>query len=74
MANAWEQVGNKCLNLARNLLEIEAAPTAATVEAVERLVSIAIAIDKLNLQWAEQNRYGEQVFRGRPSSRRATEN
>lgn len=54
--NLWEQVGNECLGKALNLLKSETAPTAATAETVGRLVETAIAIDALNLRWAEQNR------------------
>lgn len=58
----WEQVGNRCLELARQELNKETAPTAATVETAERLVRIAIAIDDLNLRWATQTRYGAAAF------------
>lgn len=54
----WAQVGNRCLELAKQELGKETAPTAATVETVERLVKIAISIDDLNLRWTMQNRYG----------------
>ena len=52
--NLWEQVGNRCLELARQELNKETAPAAATVETVERLVGIAISIDDLNLRWEVQ--------------------
>lgn len=67
-ASLWEQVGNKCLSCALILLESETAPTAATVETAKSLVETAIAIDTLNLRWAEQNRYGAAAFRARLSS------
>lgn len=64
----WEQVGNKCLSSALAMLESETAPTAVTVETVRGLVEAAIAIDTLNLRWAEQNRYGAAAFRAQPSA------
>lgn len=54
--NLWEQVGNECLSKALNLLKSETAPTAATADAVSRLVETAVSIDELSLCWAEQNR------------------
>lgn len=50
--NLWEQVGNECLSKALNLLKSETAPTAATAEAVGRLVETAVSIDVLNRRWA----------------------
>lgn len=66
--NLWEQVGNRCLKAALSALEKETVPTAATVETVRGLVETAISIDRLNLLWAQQNRYGAAVFRGQLSS------
>jgi hypothetical protein len=54
--NLWETVGNECLKKAKELLKVETAPTLETVGAVKQFVNIAIAIDELNLRWAEQNR------------------
>lgn len=65
--NLWLQVGNRCLELAKQELNQEATPTGATVETVERLVGIAIAIDDLNLRWTAQNRYGGAAFEGHAS-------
>lgn len=53
----WEIVGNECLSNASKILK-DNELTEQTVEMVERLVSIAIAIDNLNLCWEAQNRYG----------------
>lgn len=61
-SSLWEQVGNRCLELAKQALNKETAPTEATVETVERLVGIAISIDDLNLRWAKQNRYGAAAY------------
>lgn len=66
MDNKWEEIGNRCLDLALTALEGETAPTAATVETVRELVRIAIEIDRLSLRWAEQTRCGAAAFRGRP--------
>lgn len=60
----WEEIGNRCLELAMSKLNEETVPTMAVVETVEHLVSIAIEIDKVNLRWAYQSRYGAAVFRG----------
>lgn len=60
--NLWEQVGNRCLELAKAELKKETATTGTTVETVERLVRIAISIDKLNLQWAAQTQSGAAGF------------
>jgi hypothetical protein len=70
----WEQVGNRCLELARQELNKEAAPTAATVETVERLVGIAISIDDLNLRWVAQTRYDAAAFEGLASGRLRAKN
>jgi len=53
-------VGNLCLKKAQELLEQEndrfdIQPTVATVEVIEKLVAIAVSIDRLNLQWAIQS-------------------
>ena len=58
----WEKVGNGCLQKANELLKSENIPTAGTVEMIYRLVSTAIAIDILNLQWASRSQSGEQVY------------
>lgn len=70
----WEQVGNRCLELAKQELNKETAPTAATVETIERLVGIAISIDTLNLRWAQRTRYGEAAFEGLASGRLRAKN
>jgi len=49
----WAAVGNGCLKKAEALINEEATMTAATVEIIEKLVSIAISIDMLNLRWEE---------------------
>lgn len=54
--NLWETVGNGCLKKANELLKVETAPTLEIVGAVKQLVDVAIAIDELNLRWAQQNR------------------
>lgn len=72
--NMWSSIGNRCLSSAADLLEKSTTPTEATVEAVRKLVDVAIAIDDLNLRWAAQSRYGEAVFRGQASSRREAGN
>lgn len=72
--NLWLSVGNRCLSCAADLLNEKTAPAAATVETVEKLVGIAIAIDMLNLRWAEQSRSGAEVFPGQPFSRPTREN
>lgn len=72
--NLWEEVGNKCLTQAIEVLNKETIPNIENVEIVSKLVNTAIAIDSLNLQWAVQSRYGEQVFPHRLSSQKLTEN
>ena len=62
--NLWEEVGNRSLMCALELLEKDTATTAATVEAVQNLVHIAVEIDLLNLRWVEQNRCGAAALRG----------
>lgn len=74
MENLFDGIGNLCLKKAKELLDAETAPTAATAETVHVLVHTAIEIDMLNLRWAEQNRFGGAVLRGRTSSRREGEN
>ncbi len=74
MDNLWFDVGTKCLTHAKELLDRETAPTAATVETAQKLVHMAIEIDALNLQWEQQSRYGAAAFGGRPSWPQATEN
>lgn len=70
----WEQVGNRCLELAKQELNKETVPTGATVETVGRLVGIAISIDDLNLRWAEQNRYGAAAYQDQASGRLKAKN
>ena len=60
----WENVGNQCLQLASAKLENMDQLTDENVGLVQKLVSIAITIDQLNLQWAAQTRFGGAVFRG----------
>ena len=60
--NLWEEVGNKCLTQAIEVLNKETIPNIENVEIVSKLVNTAIAIDSLNLLWTSQSRYGEQVF------------
>lgn len=67
MNNLWEQAQSKCLVKATELLDGEV--TKEKAEMATGLISAAVSIEALNLQWAAQSRYGEQVFRGRPSSR-----
>lgn len=67
--NLWGRVANGALKHAAELLESETAPTAATVETVEKLVRIAVTIDLVDLRWEQQTRSGAAAFRGRPSSR-----
>lgn len=67
--NLWEDIGNACLAKAKALLADDSAPTAASVEAVSKLVHIAIDIDMLNLRWALQSRYASAVFRVQASLR-----
>lgn len=69
LINLWEAVGNGCLRQALQLLETKEISTAETVGMIERLVQIAIAIDGLNLRWAEQNRWQSSLAagQGRPS-------
>lgn len=54
--NLWNEVGNKCLRRASELLDSETTPTAATAEVVKSLVETAVSMDLLNLRWAIQNR------------------
>ena len=64
--NLWEDVGNLSLAKAKELLEkMNTAPTPEGIEAVERLVGIAVKIDMLNLQWEVQSRSAAAVSRGR---------
>lgn len=72
--NLWEEAGNKCLTQAIALLESKDIPDADIVDLVQKLVSAAIAIDTLNLQWEQQTRFGAAVFRDRLSSPQAREN
>lgn len=72
--NLWNEVGNKCLRRASELLDSETTPTVAAAEVVKSLVETAVSMDLLNLRWAIQNRSGAAVFRGRPSSPPKAEN
>jgi len=62
--NLWNEVGNKCLQRASELLDDKTAPAAATAVTVRVLVETAISMDVLNLHWAQQTRSSEQAFRG----------
>lgn len=73
MDDLWKQVGNRCLELALELLQNNAVPTGATVETAGKLVAMAVAIDDLSLRWEAQTRYGAAVFRAQPLGRRAGE-
>lgn len=73
-SNLWEKVGNRCLQRANSELENMEHLTEDGVGLVQKLVSIAIAIDQLNLQWAVQNRYGAAAYRGPVSVRTKGEN
>ena len=68
--NLWNEVGNKCLWRASELLDSETTPTAATAEVVKSLVETAISMDLLNLRWAIQNRSGAAASQGQPFSPR----
>ena len=50
--NVWATVANLCLDKSKKMLLNEETPTAATVEVIEKLVNIAVAIDILNVNWA----------------------
>lgn len=63
MDSIWERVGNEALELAENVLNKEAAPTAAAVETVKGLVEIAVMIDSQKLLWARNPQYAEPTFR-----------
>lgn len=65
---AWEQIGNKCLFHALDLLESDTATTAETAVTVRTLVETAVAIGTLNLRLAEQSRFFSSAFLGSPSS------
>lgn len=76
--NLWEQVGNRCLEHALNLLDEKTAPTAATVQTVKGLVDVALSIDMLNLHWAQhweqKTGYSAAAFRGQLSSQQGAGN
>lgn len=59
----WQKVGTKCLNQAIAVLDHTVTPTEEMANLVQKLVSVAIAIDQLNLQWAARTRCGAAVFR-----------
>lgn len=71
--NLWEEVGDKCLQRANELLDDKTVSAAATAETVRSLVETAISIDLLNLRRIQQNRYGARVFPDRASSRPTAE-
>ena len=64
---AWEQIGNKCLSCAIDLLESDTTTTAETAVTVRTLVETAVAIGALNLRLAEQSRFFSSAFLGPPS-------
>ena len=66
--NLWAQVANKCLNRALTILENSESDGLFDMVEVQRLVQIAIAIDKLNLEWEKQTQFGAAVFRAPPFS------
>lgn len=70
----WTEVANKCLSRALAILEANKTDGLFDSVEVQRLVQIAIAIDSLNLQWEQQNRYGAAVFRAPPFSPQAKGN
>ncbi len=72
MPDTWTEIGNKCLTRANALLDRGDVPTMETIKAVSELVKIAIAIDYLNLRWAQQSRSGAAVFPAKLSSQPAT--
>ena len=61
MDNLWEKIGNECLNKANKILQERTALDTEDARTVRELVDIAIAIDVLNLRWAEQKHYGTGV-------------
>ena len=69
MFNYWDYIGNKCLKMAKEMLDEETAPGLETAETVKCLVETAVMIDNLNLRWAEQSRSYEAVFPVRTSGR-----
>ena len=70
----WEEVGNKCLERAAELLDEKTAPAAVTAETVKLLVETAILIDLLNLQWEQKSQSAAQAFRAQPFLRQSTGN
>lgn len=72
--NLWEQVGNKCLNKADEILQTQTVLNSEQVKTVRELVDTAIAIDLLNLRWDQQNRFGAAAFRDQPFSRPKAKN
>lgn len=70
----WQKVGTKCLNQAIAVLDHTVTPTEEMANLVQTLVSVAIAIDQLNLQWAAQNRYGAAVYQDPASARTRAKN
>lgn len=70
----WLKIGNKCLSHAMAVLNNSVTPTEEMANLVQKLVSVAIAIDQLNLQWAAQNRYGAAVYQDPASARTRAKN
>ncbi len=72
--DVWEAIGNQCLTYALALLKDEEKSVTETIDTVQKLVSTAIAIDTLNLQWATRSQSFSPVFPGQPFLRPAKEN
>ena len=70
----WLKIGNKCLSQAIAVLEHSVTPTEGMANLVQKLVSVAIAIDQLNRQWAAQTRYGAAVYQDPASARTRAKN
>lgn len=62
-----------CIEHAKKILK-KAAPTLEEVEAVERLMSMAMNIEELNLRRQSQTRYAAAGARGSVCPARAKEN
>ncbi len=56
----WDKVCNNCLDKADKILQTKTVLNAEEVRTVKELVDIAIAIDMLDLRWAEQTQFGVQ--------------
>lgn len=57
----WEATAQDFLTRAAELLQKDAAPTAATVETAGKLVEIAVNIELMVLRRDAQTRYGAAV-------------